>query len=184
LCGEILPKKIETKLILITQWAEWWRASNTGRLVKLMIPETTILLRGDPGALPMKAYDISDFENPVLLFPGANAFSLTHEYAASLNRPITLFVPDGTWREAGRVVRRTPFLRGVSKTQLINLPPSRYRLRKKGRVGTVSTLESVAYVLEVLEGREIAESLMRLFDKFVEIRFRKRQRAPSIPVGT
>jgi len=64
---------------------------------------------------------------PVLLFPHEDAVPLSR-FSAS-ETPITLVVPDGTWRQASKVRARVPGLRDIPCVCLPKDTPSMYRLR-------------------------------------------------------
>jgi DTW domain-containing protein YfiP len=81
--------------------------------------------------------------------------------------PVVLLVPDGNWSQARRIVHRDPDARDAEAVRLPPGAPSRYRLRRSPREGTVSTLEAVARALAVLEGEAIERGLARLLEVFV-----------------
>jgi DTW domain-containing protein YfiP len=102
----------------------------------------------------------------VLLFPHAEARPL--ESWRDSPRPITLVVPDGTWRQANKARRRVP---GLDALPCATLPPvvrSSYRLRHDRRPDRVSTIEAVALALRILEGPAAAEPLELIFRIMVD----------------
>ena len=102
----------------------------------------------------------------MLLFPHAEARPL--ESWRDSPRPITLVVPDGTWRQANKARRR---VEGLDALPCAALPPvvrSSYRLRHDRRPDRVSTIEAIALALRILEGPAAAEPLERIFRIMVD----------------
>ena len=83
-------------------------------------------------------------------------------------RPITLIVPDGTWRQASKVRQRMP---GLADVPCVSLPPdapTSYRLRAEFHEGRLATLEAIARALGILEGAHVRTALEELFGIMVE----------------
>jgi DTW domain-containing protein YfiP len=81
---------------------------------------------------------------------------------------VTLVVPDGNWRQASKVYKRVPGLRGVPCVTLPKGPPSRYRLRAEAHPKGLSTLEAIARALGILEGAHVQRELERVLTVMVE----------------
>ena len=150
-----------TSVIVFVHKLELWKTSNTGRLVSRVLSRCDLRVRGardcapEPIAAPRK----------LLLFPLEGARELRPE--DGLTPGTVLIVPDGTWGQARRLARREPLL---ADTEAVKLPPgasSRYRLRLGAGEGMLSTFEAVARALGVLEGPEIEEAMLEVFDRFV-----------------
>jgi DTW domain-containing protein YfiP len=103
---------------------------------------------------------------PLLLFPGKGAIPLTEFIGSS--QPVTLVVPDGTWRQASKVQRRVPTLARLTVVSLPEGPASQYRLRREAHGGGLATLEAIARAFGVLEGQEVQQALERVFRIMVE----------------
>ncbi len=165
LCGEILPRRTRTQVVLITHRAERRKSTNTGRLVALALLGAEVRVRGDRG--PIARPPLPEGRR-LLLFPHPEARELTADDGRG--PPIVLLVPDGTWNQARRIHRRDPDAGDAEPVRLLPGAPSRYGLRRAPREGTVSTLEAVARALAVLEpdGEAIEGALMRILDTFVQ----------------
>jgi DTW domain-containing protein YfiP len=100
------------------------------------------------------------------LFPAPGARELSPADAAG--ERVVLLVPDGTWSQARRLLRRDEDLRDVEPVALPPAGPTRYGLRCTTREGAVCTIEAIARALAVLEGDAIEARLLELFDRFVE----------------
>ncbi|HVV85164.1 MAG TPA: tRNA-uridine aminocarboxypropyltransferase, partial [Kofleriaceae bacterium] len=100
------PLVTRTRVVLVLHRDEERKPTNSGRLALECLADRATLVRGrgvevDPAPLVVG--------QPVLLFPDADAVPL-ERLAASLAGPVTLLVPDGTWRQAQRVRTRVPGL--------------------------------------------------------------------------
>lgn len=168
LCPLLRPLATEARVVVVTHFLEACKTTNTARLVPLTLRGGEVRIRGAPG-LPL---DLTDLEDPsrqaLLLYPAAGARVLDDEFLRADPRPKTLVVPDGTWRQAGKTVRREVFLRRLPTVVLPPGPPSRYRLRAQHDPRGLATFEAVARALGVLDGPEVQERLEDVFEVFVE----------------
>ncbi|KAJ1476950.1 DTW domain-containing protein [Baffinella frigidus] len=93
----------------------------------------------------------------LLLYPGPGAEDIETMPPMEDGKPRTLIVVDGTWRQAGRVMRETRVLQQaisagtVRRVQFAHAGSSGYEFRKEPHDFCLSTLESVAYTLRFLE---------------------------------
>ena len=101
----------------------------------------------------------------MLLFPHEDAIPLAElARAAPSDAPVTLVVPDGTWRQAAKVRARVPGLAALPCASLPPGEPSRYRLRHEPVAGGLATFEAIARALELLEGggvRAVLDPVLR-----------------------
>src|SRR6185503_2956247 len=80
--------------------------------------------------------------DPVLLFPHPDALPL--DTWRDHPRPVTLIVPDGTWRQAARARRRIAGLEAVPCAFVARATTSAYRLRRTPDPGRLCTIEAIA----------------------------------------
>lgn len=99
----------------------------------------------------------------MVLFPGPGAVDIEEMDPAELlddTRKRNLIVVDGTWRQAGRVMKDLQCLRRavdekrVKCVQFANGGSSAYMFRREPREYCLSTLESISYALRFLEPQE------------------------------
>jgi DTW domain-containing protein YfiP len=156
-----------TRLTLLVHYREARKPSNTGQLAARCLERSTVEIFGKRGRL-IEAPVVHD-EVPLLLFPDDDAVPITR-YAAC-DQPIALFVPDGNWRQAGKVRRRGPGFAGIQCVTLPDAGPTEYRLRAEPRLGGLATLEAIARALGILEGDAgpaIEGALLAVFRVMVE----------------
>ncbi len=103
---------------------------------------------------------------PALLFPGNDAKDIRVHPPAG---PISLFVLDGTWSQASKLLKSNPALQSLPRYGLLPDHPSRYRIRREPADHCVATIEALAQVLGVLENDPDRMSRLLLpFDAMVE----------------
>jgi DTW domain-containing protein YfiP len=88
--------------------------------------------------------------------------------------PRCLVVPDGTWRETRRMLRRLPALFGLPRWLLPAATEPALRLRRAPASGSRSTIEAIAGALAGAGDHEAAGELCRLYHRFAEQGLRAR----------
>lgn len=167
-CAELPRVAVRTRVVVVMHRREAITSTNTGRLAARVIEGARVRVRGAidaPEEAPMPA------GRKLALFPREGARVLAPDDATD---GLVLFVPDGTWGQARRLVTRDADVRLAEAVALPPVSPSRYALRRNRREGTVSTLEAIAAALGVLEGPEVEATLLGVLDLFVERSLRAR----------
>ncbi len=162
ICAELPRIAVRTRVIVLAHRNEAPKSTNTGRFVARMLEGAELRVRGarDPDAArPLPP------GHKVVLFPAPGARELRPEDASG---PLVLLVPDGSWSQARKAVRRDPALAGVDAVTLPRGLCSRYRLRRSPRDGGLCTLEAIAHALGVLEDPSVQARMLRVLDRFVE----------------
>ncbi|MBI1840149.1 MAG: DTW domain-containing protein [Verrucomicrobia bacterium] len=168
-----------TRIFILMHHRELCRTTNTARLATLALAGCEIRVRGLRGA-PMTDEGIVDPErHALLLYPTAEARELTPEFAASLDKPVTLIVPDGTWGQAAKVAKREAFLKNVERVKLTPIEASQYGLRRNPKENGLATFEAIARALGMIEGPLIQKRLEELFQVMVSRTLRSR----GLPLG-
>jgi DTW domain-containing protein YfiP len=164
-CAQLPRFETRTRLVLFVHHIEARKSTNTGRLAALCLANSEVVVRGD-GARPAGPFAFDPATRPLFLFPHPGARPLSREDADG--PPVTLVVPDGTWRQASKVRKRVPGLADLPCVALPNEGPSGYRLRRWPHEGGLSTLEAVARALGELEGEAVRRELERVLRVAVE----------------
>jgi DTW domain-containing protein YfiP len=151
----LLPKVVtQTRIVLVVHYDELHKPSSTGRLLANVLTNCEVHLRGlRDGAAPLLLPEPSRAR---VLFPSDDAQPLV----ASAT-PLTLVVPEGTWGQAQRVMKRVPELREIARVRLPAGPKAVRALREPPRPDALPTAEAVASALAVLEGDQVAAELRR-----------------------
>jgi DTW domain-containing protein YfiP len=165
-CDLLEPLPVSTRLLLVAHRVEVRKPTNTGQWAVACLEGARVCVRGreDVPNDPV-VWDPSTL--PLVLFPTRDALALDTWRAANPTAKVTLIVPDGTWRQAKRIPRRVPELRGVPAVKLA-ARESGYRLRRAHWDEHLATMESIALALGVLEGLAVEEHLMRVFRAVVD----------------
>lgn len=164
ICAHIPKLFTRTRLVLLLHRTEQRKPTNTGLLAVECLQNSELWVRGH--AEPMGEYSPDPATLPVVLFPSAGATPLTEFLSAP--RPISLIVPDGTWRQASKMLQRVPGLRNLPVVSLPEGALSVYRLRREQRHQGLATMEAIARALGVLEDPSIQQALERVFALMVE----------------
>jgi DTW domain-containing protein YfiP len=186
LCSLIPRIETRTRVVLVIHQYEDRKPSNTGRLAAECLVNSEIVFRGGRASPPDRPLWTAG-SRPLFLFPRDDASTLQPPESpddegrgGGSDGPITLIVPDGTWRQASRVRLRVP---GLTDVPCVRLPPgarSAYRLRTSSDTSRVSTMEAIARALGILEGPAVQAQLDRLFRVMVDRALRSRgQLAPA-----
>jgi DTW domain-containing protein YfiP len=134
--------------------------------------------------LPLSNFELrirGDKENPMsseglvvkeretlLLYPSSTSIELSKEFIDRIDKPITLIVPDGSWRQAGKVMKREAVLKNVIHVRVPAGPRPKHRLRRETKIGGMSTFEAVARALGIIESPLVQEKLEEIFKILAE----------------
>ncbi len=171
-------------LIVVIHEQESRKQSNTGHLAQVVIPGCRVLThpafgRGTVDLEALKETHAQDGRpwRTVLFYPGLGAKPLTAAFAAELRRPdetgiaprLRIVIPDGTWRQARRLVKRLPLLAALPRVILSDDPgfAEREAMRPRGNPAAfrVSTCEAIAAAFGQLGEPETARELYRVYDE-------------------
>jgi RluA family pseudouridine synthase len=182
LCAEVPRLQLGTRVVVVMHHREVSKTTATGPLALRALPNSELHVHGARDApLDLTALH-GQGRRVLLLFPGDDARTLTPALLAEDPRPVTLVVPDGSWRQASRAARRIPGLAQAEPVTLAEGAPSAYRLRREPREGGLATFEAIARALGILESAEAQAGLERLFALMVERTLATRGR-PEPPPG-
>jgi DTW domain-containing protein len=161
ICAELPTIATRTRIVVVMHRREAFRTSNTGRLAVKILPNSERAVRGGNHPRPPPT-DLAG--KRLVLFPQEGARLLSPGDASD---ETVLIVPDGTWSQAQRVLRREPCARGAEIVRLPPRSPTRYSLRRNTRDGAVCTFEAIAAALGLLEGGDIEARMLASFETFL-----------------
>lgn len=167
ICALVPLLETRTRVTLMINFREARKPSNTGKLAARCLTHSTVEIVGKPGS--QRVAPVLGDELPLLLFPSDDAVPIDR-YARS-DKPIALFVPDGSWPQASRLRPHGAAFDSIQRVRLPDGEPSQYRLREEPRIGGLATLEAIARALRVLEderGPEIERAMLDVFRVMVE----------------
>jgi DTW domain-containing protein YfiP len=162
-CAHAPRVATRTPLLLVIHVHERGRTSNTARLLGLAVRDATLVGHGGLHAPSDLASCVPSGATPVVLFPGHGARALTPQLVADLPTPPALVVPDGNWRQAGKMVKRLPLLTAARKVSLPARGFAGHALRRNRPGHRMSTFEAVTQALAILEGEAVAGPLLDFY---------------------
>lgn len=176
-CGSLYPMETQTRFVFLMHPKEFKEEkAGTGRLTHLCLPNSELHMgTGFDGHEEIRALLADPRNHCVLLYPGREALNLSQEppagagLAATLaGRRLVVFLLDGTWSGARKMLRLSPSLQRLPRIMFTPTAPSRYVIKQQPQEGCLSTLEAVHELLLVLERQGVdryaqPEQLLALF---------------------
>ena len=167
-CALVPQIALDTRVMIIMHAAEIVLTTNTARLAANALTNSEVRIRGRYG----KVLSAEGFQQPgrqsFVLYPSGEATELDTQFVSRMTRPITLIVPDGTWRQARKIVLREPALAGIPRVKLPSGGISEYRLRVQPNEQRLCTFEAIARALGILESRDAQAELEAIFRVMVQ----------------
>jgi len=153
---------------LVIHSKELKRTTNTGRLALEALTNSEMRIRGKE----RETLDLSSLLSPayrtLLFYPSDNAVELNHEFIEGGKLPIQLIVPDGNWRQASKVHYRHQELQDIPRVKISTPNKAQFHLRAENTESGMSTLEAIARALGIIEGPQVQDELMKLYQKKLE----------------
>jgi DTW domain-containing protein YfiP len=178
LCGGAKPFATKTRFIILMHTKEAHKQrTGTARLAKMCLTNAELIVGTDfTGHEHVNSLIQDPAYSPFVLYPGPQAVSFGG-LAEGLRRegktPL-VFVIDGTWRGAQRVLRKSRNVSALPRLSFSGSYASQFKIKKQPRPHCVSTIEAVYYLCkeaqaagyEDLKGQE--ENLMAMFRELVD----------------
>lgn len=164
-CDLIPTLTTRTRVVLVIHRVEARKPTNTGKLAAHCLVNSEVIVRGHEDR-PTPPFVASPSSQPVFLFPHPGAVPLA-TFAQS-RAPVTLVVPDGTWRQASKVRARVVGLNDIPCASLPLEEPSVYRLRSEAHEHGLSTIEAIARAMGILEGEPVRRAIEHVFRAMVD----------------
>lgn len=174
LCPYAVDAESGARVWLLTHSMEHFKPTNTGRLIRDVLPDTEVFtwyrtapdkrllaLLEDPRFAPFVVFpdDQPDYAERVV---GIDAVT---DIRAAGRIPVYLLL-DGTWRQARRIFRKSPYLDALPVLPLRTERLTRYRLRKPASASHLCTAEVAAELLRQGGDGDAALALDDYFDAF------------------
>ncbi len=156
LCESLVRLRANTHFVILMHPKEFKREkAATGKLTHACLPNSEILW--DESFADSKRVNelIADPRRlSVLLYPGENSFNVSAgELPETDGRELTVFVLDGTWPCAKKMLKLSPNLQRLPKLMFTPTAPSRFVIKQQPHPLCLSTIESVMELLIALEGQ-------------------------------
>lgn len=168
ICSFFPNLTLKTKISLVIHAAELKHTTNTGRLAVKTLLNSEMRVRG----FERTRLDLSDLLSPnyrtFLFYPSDDALELNQDLVLQSELPIQLIVPDGSWRQAFKVHSRHPELKNIPRVMISTPNTSKYHIRNETNEYGMATLQAIALALGIIEGTEVKEKLMKLYQAKLE----------------
>ncbi|EGW38852.1 DTW domain-containing protein [Desulfosporosinus sp. OT] len=171
LCNKLSEVRTQAKFWILSSEREFYRPSNTARLLKLINPESTEIFLWERTKSPEQLIkNISREKYSVfVLFPVEDEELANRKVAFQPTGNIPAFIIlDGTWKEARKIFRKSDFLMGLPIVSIEPNYASSYDLRRGAAEGNLCTIETAIEILkmnEEIETSQIIEDYYKLFIK-------------------
>lgn len=138
------PLAIATRVHFVLHTREARRHATTSAALHPLLADSAIELYGARDQPLDLSHLAREGRRVLVLFPWEGATALDSNLLARDRRPVTLVVPDGTWRQARRATLRVP---GLNEAEVVRFAED-----------DLSTCEALVRALAVLEGPSTAEA--------------------------
>ncbi len=180
ICSTIPRLETRTKVVLVAHRRELLKPTATGPLALECLPNSALYSQGERD----QRIDLTPLSEEgrrlLCLYPADDARVLSPELVAKDPRPVTLIVPDGTWSQASRIVKRVP---GIDRAERVILPagrPTEWGIRSESKLAGLATFEAIARGLALIEGEHVTAPLERVFGAMVQATIAARGYAPAL----
>jgi DTW domain-containing protein YfiP len=149
-CARLPALAPRTRVLILQHPKERRVAIGTAAMAARCLAGSAVVVGTHVDAHPTVAAALADpTRRPVLLWPGPDAIDVAE---APPRDPVTLFVVDGTWSTAKKLLVLNPAVAALPRYRIAPASPSEYRIRREPRAECLSTIEAIANALGVLEG--------------------------------
>lgn len=179
LCGSIKPFATRTRFVILMHTKEAKKQkTGTARLAKLCLKNAELLIGTDfTRDERVNALLRDPSYSPFVLFPGPEAVNFKTPGGGLLpeGKTLLVFVVDGTWECARRLLNRSRNVRALPRLSFFRGYISRFAIKKQPEEHCVSTIEALYYLCKEAEeaGYESlkaqSENLMVVLKKLVDI---------------
>lgn len=176
-CSHIKAFDPTIKFVILIHPIEERRRIATGRMSHLCLKNSELIVGQDFTDNERVNEILDDVSlSPIILYPGRNSINLTTSTSISARPRLfkpgktpVVFVVDGTWATARKMVRQSKNLTSLAKVCFTPPAPSRFRVRKQPHKECYSTIEAIHHTIELI-GNDVGYSVyQREHDNLLEV---------------
>jgi DTW domain-containing protein YfiP len=171
ICAGIQIAQCGLAVCMLMYHNESFKPSNTGRLIADVIPENFAFRwdRTEPDEAFLNLINDPQYQ-PIIVFPADNIEPerVIQAVEKVTDKKTLLIFLDGTWREAKKMIRKSPYL---DQFPVLSITPdklSEYKLRVAVHENHLGTAEVAIMVLELAGEMDAATKLTQHFEDFRE----------------
>ena len=163
ICGELsqVPLSSPISFHLFIHYKEYKRTSNTGILLKKLLPSSGKYIAGIEEDTQRLISTLEGCKNVCVMYPGEKSMDLSEWVQAHPDGEKHFILLDSTWNQGRKLLKSLPDTYDRVKIQPV--APSLIKCKKQTNKGFLSTLECAAYILKELGEESGYESLMKAF---------------------
>ncbi len=160
LCSHIRHCDNQHPVLIMQHSSEQQHAKGTAQLAYQALAKAELIV----GESPADFYSLeqrvrSQPEAFALIYPSPISQALETQAISlgtfiSTDKPLQLIFLDGTWRKAKKLWHLNPWLQTITQFHLETPPQSQYLIRKTNIDKGLSTIEAIAYTLQVVENMQ------------------------------
>ncbi len=169
LCDETVSVQAKSQFCLIMFDGEVFKPSNTGKLIADILPDTLAYQwsRTEPDSQLLAVLQDTT-RQPYLIFPESYAQNdrIVVNQPSISDKPALFILLDGTWPEARKMFRKSPYLDNIPMLSINDKARTDYLLRIPSREEQHCTVEVAATVLEQAGDIEASKQLFVHFNLF------------------
>ncbi len=163
ICPSIPRLNLATRLVLVMHRREFKKTTATGPLALQVLSNSELRIHGHLDR-PLDFSDLAAGDRRTLvLYPGDDVPELSASFLDRDDRPVTLVVPDGSWRQASKMGRRLPGLEHAEMVRLPEGPGTSWGIRRESHEHGLATFEAIARALGVIESPAVQSDMENLF---------------------
>lgn len=184
----------DASFLLLMYDDEVLKPTNSGRLIADLIPDTHAFIWSRTAPDPRLLALLNDEQyQAYLVFPGEYAnpgqpvVSHISAQRRDINKRLLLIVIDGSWREAIKIFRKSPYLQHLPMLSFDANEVAKYALRKGSRDFQFGTAEVAAMALNAIDEPDNGLALSYWFDLFIESSLlgrNRRERSSLTPIAS
>ncbi|WP_064604635.1 tRNA-uridine aminocarboxypropyltransferase [Photobacterium sp. J15] len=171
ICSEKPVIKSDAAFLLVMYDDEILKPSNTGRLIADLFEDTFAYIwsRTEPNQEMLDLLNDPQWQ-PYVVFPAEYAEPERVAEKVEINtgkRPLFIML-DGSWAEAKKMFRKSPYLNQFPVLSINPEKPSRYKVREASKENQLGTAEVAARIIDLYGEQRNADVLDLWFDVFRE----------------
>lgn len=171
ICHRSTKVRTKAKFWILSSEREFYRPSNTARLLKLINPDSTEIFLWERTKSPQQLIENIRMEKytTFVLFPAETDELKIRKVKYERTDKIPAFILlDGTWKEARKIFRKSPFLKGLPIVSIEPNYASSYDLRRGAAEGNLCTIEAAIEMLKINDECEASQTIEGCYNFFLK----------------
>jgi DTW domain-containing protein YfiP len=174
-CSQLQSFDPQINFVVLIHPIEAKRRIATGRMSHLML-KNSHLIKGQDYSLNGEVNDLigdTDYHS-VILYPGTASKNLSlmfkHEKEKLFpqNKKLRIFVIDGTWATARKMIRQSENLKNLPRICFSPTKASNFRVRKQPKPNCYSTIEAIHHTIELIGESQGFDVKLRAHDQLLQ----------------